>query len=102
MTATAGSDNPTTASVAATGGNVGASAVVGSLDNLLSAVEAAPPRRRAEEGASFHQHLSSKLDRYKLANLAGWNKIFCDVHTSFGEFSAHDTEQALVIGVEYT
>lgn len=38
-------------------------AVVGSLDNLLSAVETAPPRRLAEEGASFHQHLFSKLDR---------------------------------------
>jgi hypothetical protein len=77
-------------------------AVLGSLDNPLSAVEAAPPRRLAEEGASFHQHLFSKLDRYKLANLAGWNKIFCDVHASYGEFSAHDAEQALVIRVEYT
>ena len=38
-------------------------AVLGSLDNLLSAVETAPPRRLAEEGASFHQHLFSKLDR---------------------------------------
>jgi hypothetical protein len=47
------------------------------MDNLLSsAVEAALPRRLAEEGASFHQHLFSKLDRYKLANLAGWNKYF--------------------------
>ena len=78
-------------------------AVVGSMDNLLSsAVEAALPRRLAEEGASFHQHLFSKLDRYKLANLAGWNKIFCDVHTSHDEFSAHDAEQALVIRVEHT
>ena len=77
-------------------------AVLGSLDNLLSAVEAAPPRRLAEEGASFHQHLFSKLDRYKLANLAGWNKIFCDVHASHDEFSAHDAEQALVIRVEHT
>ena len=77
-------------------------AVVGSLDNLPSAVETAPPRRLAEEGASFHQHLFFKLDRYKLANLAGWHKIFCDVHASYGEFPAHDTEQALVIRVEYT
>jgi hypothetical protein len=74
-------------------------AVVGSLDNLLSAVEGSATAAASRGGASFHQHLFSQLDRY---NLAGWNKIFCDVHASSDEFSAHNTEQALVIRVEHT
>jgi hypothetical protein len=52
--------------------------------------------------ASFHEHLSSKLNGDKLANFARGDKIFCEVHAGLEEFTAHDAEQAFMSGVEHS
>jgi hypothetical protein len=65
---------------------------------------AAPPAEEAnarQDGKLVYEHLISTLDWYEFANFARRDKIFGDVFAAYLEFSAHDSEQAFPIWVEY-